>query len=385
MSAAARIDVLEDDRGLRTCFEAANVLTDWRKPFMAAHKVETLDDFVYLVDRDKWEASLKDLLEGVTELRGNRIILARFKAAFESGVAAIKASQAAPKAEDAVDQILPEATLQSVSADFFKRYGMTMDAYLDPSDALRSRLYREFRRGTMSLLETKRIKSMMNITIPKTQDNIKLSDSVRIQLQEDETICISSAIEYYLQLRTLTNAWAWAGQFEAKDVDGQRKLFITLGDALNYADFALRSTAEVGQGSLQWLSRNDMLTRSKMASLIRRGYTGGSALKEALHQTHLEWRSPALQHSGSAAKPGRSAPVPEPEHSPPPKRPRQIKTDQVQTVSMVKGGKRICKQWNDNRGCRGCKDLHQCDVRLPNGQACGATSHNRMNHPKAAE
>ena len=47
MSATSRIDVFEDDRGLRTCFEAANVLPEWRKPFMASHKVETLDDFVY--------------------------------------------------------------------------------------------------------------------------------------------------------------------------------------------------------------------------------------------------------------------------------------------------------------------------------------------------
>lgn len=194
---------------------------------------------------------------------------------------------------------------------------------------------------------------------------------MRIQLQEDETISISSAIEYYLQLRTLTNAWAWAGQFEAKDVDGQRKIFITLGDALNYADFAIRSTAEVGQGSLQWLSKNDMLTRSKMASLIRRGYTGGSALKEALHQTHLEWRSPALQHSGSAARSGRSTPVPEPEQGPPPKRPRQVKTDQVQTVSMVKGGKRICKQWNDNRAVGDAKTIISATYDPPTARHVG--------------
>ena len=154
-------------------------------------------------------------------------------------------------------------------------------------------------------------------------------------------------------------------------MDGQRKIFITLGDALNYADFAIRSTAEVGQGSLQWLSKNDMLTRSKMASLIRRGYTGGSALKEALHQTHLEWRSPALQHSGSAARSGRSTPVPEPEQGPPLKRPRQVKTDQVQTVSMVKGGKRICKQWNDNRAVGDAKTIISATYDPPTARHVG--------------
>eukprot|EP00435_Cladocopium_sp_Y103_P019584 s1435_g4.t1 len=370
MTTAAKIDVLEDDRGLRSCFEAANVQVEWRKAFMATHKIETLDDFIYLVEGDKWEPSLRDLLEAIAELRGNRLILARFKAAYESGLAAVKASQAAPKTEDLSDQVLPEATLQSVTVAFRKKYGLVLDSYVDPSDSLRSRCYREFRRGQMSLLEARRIKSMMNITVPKTQDNIKLSASVQMQLQEDETITITSAIEYYLQLRTLANAWAWAGQFETQDYDGTRKTFLTLEDALNYADFALRSAAEYGHSSLQWLMRNDLLTRSKMASLIRRGYTGGSALAEALRQTHIEWRSPAIQYFGSAAKTGRSAPPPEPPEAPMPKRPCQIKSDTVQTVSMVKGGRKLCKLWNDNRGCRGCGDLHQCDVRLANGQAC---------------
>lgn len=346
MSTTVRIDVLEDDRGFRTCFEAANVQVDWRKHFIATHKIETLDDFISLGDREKWESSLKDLLESVTELRGNRIVLARFKAGFESGMAAIKASQVAPKTEDQADQVLPDATLQSVTVAFNKKYGIVLDPHLDPSDALRSRLYREFRRGTMSLLETKRIKSMLNVSVPKTQDNIKLSESVHIQLQEDDAVCITSASEYYMQLRTLMTAWGWAGLFEAKDYDGQRRQFINLGDATNYADFALRSVAEYGQGSLQWLSRNDMLTRSKMASLVRRGYTGGSALAEALRQTHVECRSPALQYSGSL-KSGRSAQSREPA-VPPPKRARQVRSDAIQTVSMIKGGRRLCKLWNDN-------------------------------------
>ena len=42
---------------------------------------------------------------------------------------------------------------------------------------------------------------------------------------------------------------------------------------------------EFAQGSLIWLERNDINTRSKMASLIRRSYTGASALEEALRQT----------------------------------------------------------------------------------------------------
>ena len=53
-----------------------------------------------------------------------------------------------------------------------------------------------------------------------------------------------------------------------------------LAPAMSYADHALQFTMEFGQGSLIWLERNDINARSKMASLIRRGYTGASALEE---------------------------------------------------------------------------------------------------------
>ena len=149
---------------------------------------------------------------------------------------------------------------------------------------------------------------------------------------------ITTAIEYYLALRTLCNAWAWAGNFEASDFDGTKLVFISLDQAQGYADFCLRMVVEVGQGSLQWLLKNDMLTRSRMASLIRRSYTGGSALKEALHQTHLERRSPALQSSGSLPKAKGQQPPPEPPNPPPAKRPRSNQAGYSANCEYAEGG-----------------------------------------------
>ena len=98
-----------------------------------------------------------------------------------------------------------------------------------------------------------------------------------------------------LVLRTLAYAWAWARNFRAKDPDGEERLFISISEATHYADEALRSCMEFGGGSLLWLNRNDLLTRGKMASGIRRGWTAGKALKDVLQQTHLEWRAPSMQ------------------------------------------------------------------------------------------
>ena len=43
----------------------------------------------------------------------------------------------------------------------------------------------------------------------------------------------------------------------------------------------------------------------------------------------------------------------------PAKERRVIKTDKWPTISMLKGGQKICKPFNDGRGCTkaGCKDL----------------------------
>ena len=78
----------------------------------------------------------------------------------------------------------------------------------------------------------------------------------------------------------------------------------------------------------------------------------------------------------------KNRPVPEPELPPLAKRPRMVKADAKQTVSMLKGGKALCKAYNDQRGCRGCEKMHACDIRLPSGQACLSTKHNRLTHPE---
>ena len=109
-----------------------------------------------------------------------------------------------------------------------------------------------------------------------------------------------------------------------------------------------------------------------------------SALPEALHNTHLEWRSPSLSPVLQDEKPNKRVPKREAETppAPPPKRERMVKSDAFQTISMLRGGKKICKPFNDGRGCKGgCQNAHVCDVKLSSGKPCASSSHNRLNHP----
>ena len=384
-SAMAKIDVRVDDRGLACCLDNANVLPEWKGVFVKQHHITTLDDFVYLVNSKDWEAEVLALVEGVKELKGNRIAGARFRSAWEAGSQALKqATQVQPVEQP--DEPLPDNVVSQLSRDFAKKYSITIDTWLEPCDALRSRVYREWKKQTMTVLDIRRVKSVISQAVPKQQDTVTLSGGVSLEIDKEVTVDIKTAVEYYWKLRVLCNAWAWAGTFLVPNEDKKMVPMMTLESALNYADTALYDCFTYGSGSLYWFRKNDLATRGQMATGIRRGLSAEAALKEAVRHFHLEWRAPAAQlppvvEEGSRKRAADPPPA-APSVTEPAKR-RAVKGDRFQTVSMIKGGKSLCKPWNDGRGCasKACPNLHACDVRLPSGKGCMSTAHTRMSHP----
>ena len=227
MSSASRIDVLQEDKGLSVCLATANIQPDWADAFTKQHGIETLEDYVYLIPRDQWEQRLTKLVDAVTSLRSKPVVLARFKAAFEGGTQALKQANTTPAklTQDMLDEVLPETTLQNVTKDFRLKYNLEPDAFLEPSDGLRSRVYREFRRGTMTVLEAKRIKSILAQSSPKSQETVALAGGVKIEFDKDSPVHVGDAAAYYWSLRILAYAWAWAGLFKRRDPDGQERDF----------------------------------------------------------------------------------------------------------------------------------------------------------------
>ena len=385
LNTMSRIDVLQDDRGLSTCVAAAQIKPEWIDAYNTAHSVATLDDFVYLVTASDWEASLKELVEGVPALRGNRIAMARFKSAYECGTVALKqAAQPAAKSEDP-DELLPEGTMQQLNRDWTKRYSLHFEPWFEPSEQLRSRVYREWRKQSMTVIDAKKIRSMMHITTPKSKEQVDLPGGIQLQFDREYSANFRSVADYYAALRILAHCWAWSGNYFVQ-YNGENILMCDLSSALSYADRAFRDCMEYGHGSLKWLERNDTLTRGRMAMYVRRGWPASVSLIEALRECHLEWRSPAVlpQPSSPEPKPRSTRPDPpsEPVGGPPVKRARALKSDAHKTVSMIKGGSKLCKPYNDGRGCRdsSCTSLHQCDVKLPSGAPCLSKKHTRLEH-----
>lgn len=143
---------------------------------MKKHGIATLDNFVYMITQNDWERSIAELVDACPSLKSNRVVLSRFKAAWESGSNAVKqASQPLAKGgADQLDEMLPESTLAAVSRDFKTKYSLDLDPALEPADSLRSRVYREFRKNTMTVIDARKVKSIIMQATPKLQESVSL-------------------------------------------------------------------------------------------------------------------------------------------------------------------------------------------------------------------
>ena len=199
MSGSRRIDLYQDDRGLSTCFAGANILEEWKNELVTTHKWETLEDFIYYFDEAALEKSLDQVLQA-TKFRDNRLVRARLKAAHAAGLEAIRTAAAEAKQPDAPDEVLPESTMQQLHKDFASKYGIVLDAFLEPSDALRSRIYREFRKRTMSVISVAKVRSILHQSAPKQQESVRLGAGVQLEFAADEHRVVRTVVEYYFSL-----------------------------------------------------------------------------------------------------------------------------------------------------------------------------------------
>jgi len=140
----------------------------------------------------------------------------------------------------------------------------------------------------MTVLEARKVKSMLHVTTPKSKEHVELPGGIQLQFDRDSTLSMKSVTDYYAALRILCHCWAWSGNYMV-NYQGEMVLMCDLTSALAYADRCLKDTMEFGGGSMKWLERNDILTRGKMATLVRRGYPAQIAF---------------MRHSGSVTSSG---------------------------------------------------------------------------------
>ena len=104
--------------------------------------------------------------------------MARFKAAYAAGLEALKQSKAvALKSAEELEEPIPEAILAQLQCEWQETYSTVLDPHLEPADALRGRVWREFTRRTMTVLEVKKIKSLLHQSTPMASETVKLQNT----------------------------------------------------------------------------------------------------------------------------------------------------------------------------------------------------------------
>jgi hypothetical protein len=361
--------------------------------------IASVTDFVNYVEHSKYETELGPfVLETLPPVGDNphalaksRIQLTRLRTAWEAAFIQHekKKKRRLEGAVEDTEEPLDEMTRSDLLNAFITLHAITPTMHLMPADSLLGRVYREYERGNMTVLPIKKAMSLYLASLPREQQLLEIGNGVQLQVGKVEAPPIKRLARYYFGLRILGNAKSIAGchKVESKIEGGKQVVFSPMGVNLDYADHWLRKTSSFSLPEsviLDWALTRDEETRAKEVELVRGGWPQGEALTKALQMTEIAWTV------GPSGKPVTQADPPPEQHETarrpkPSSGPKQVSGSgrKILTCSQLPGGQHICKKFNDARRCvkneRQCPDnkKHVCDVRKPDGAACGSKSHNR--------
>ncbi|CAK9103822.1 TauD domain-containing protein, partial [Durusdinium trenchii] len=330
--------------------------------------IESVADFVGLVNSQAYESELKTLIVDKSACKDDLVQLSRLRNAWREAQLLVDKSRKrrlegiADDCDDPLDSGTQENLLQSFQA----MYGVKLNMHLTPSDALLGRVYREFTRNAPTVIPAKKIMSLYKASAGASRESVSLGSNIMVQVSS-EPPAIKTVIAYYWSLRVLANAYALAGTHKVQSVASASKqvTFAPLDVNVQYADYCLRQVTEVvtnASQQLAWLQSKDENTRACMVEFMRQGQSQGEALQNALTRAEVAWVMPA------------SLPVAVDKSQPDSPEGRLRKKER--TLRVLPSGQMPCKRYNDQRGCasneKQCPDKrkHCCDVVKPDGQAC---------------
>ena len=169
-------------------------------------------------------------------------------------------------------------------------------ASIYPAERLKNRLFREFRRRSMTVTAVSKMSTKILENAPPTESETTVGN-MTFKTKEERTVIPKDVVGYYWGLRTLMYAWAQAGNYLVDSVlnPGKQVLMMPLHVALDYADRFLQTVLASNiseETKLSWGERQDRTTRSVMASLVRPDggkYPAQEALLMAINETATNW------------------------------------------------------------------------------------------------
>lgn len=388
--------------------------------------IDTLTILYGYVDQAKPDEEWWKVLQGKHGLHENRLAWSKVKEVWRASKVLIEEKKGTALTKDELEAPLDTDTTNALNSNWDGRYGqgaLVISPYLHPSYGLMGKIYREFKRNQPTVIKINKVISLFMHNKPAEDDDKQVAEGLYYRVKSSGEVKIRNVPDYYEGMRILANGYARAGNYFVTSNQTQKQVvFAPLDTNLNYADMALRSaflTYKAPDQRLEWLQELDHLTRGSMCALMLQGWSQGEALTQAIKEHGVEWKISTLRipqqmvdeqgggnwqggrgygkggerwkgyKGGGKVKKGNGKGGD-----------KGGKGNGWKTVSKAKWkknqhgdqpkhcthykGRQICKGYNDGR-CKAwnekdCpnKQAHVCDIRTPQGYACGAA------HPRSA-
>ena len=306
--------------------------------------------------------------------------------------------------EEFIDEPLQTEVQKSIERTFEQYYHWTIGVKNVACDSTFGRFRREFDRRQPSMINIMRIRSLgaAQKSLPPQKRRISHNLLLEIGTTSDASLATgpTSTLAWLKQLRLCANTWAITGCFDVS-YNGEQVKYVHWQDALKYVEeFEEKAWEVMGKfehdSVFRYLSETEEVIRAKAVELARdrSQMPWGKALLSAIEKESRKWSDAReklkavpqgnKQNGGSGNK-GRGAVSPGPGSvSEPPAAGQTF----LATALNTDDGKKICKRYNDKRGCgQRCPkgDMHVCDVLLAKtGRVCGKKDHNRTTHDSRA-
>ena len=354
-------------------------------------KCESVADFAGLFKEGTYHDQILSNIIEKTSLGGNLVQTSRTRLAWElcrselNSTLKRKAENLSGSQED-LEAPLDEDIRRDIEGSFSKKYNFKFPAEFLPSAALYGRLYREFRRQSLSIHDIQKVKSAAFNQAIMPSKRVNLGGGVQFSLESRETDVqhsCTSPLQFLLCLRILLNGFALCGTAakDSKRFPGTRVADAELTAIESYYGFVYhKAMSHPGNGAavVDWLLDRDRRTRSHARDLVIEGWPLGEALTEVVERKMaVLWEfttsGPKLQEVPSAQQGAVQSTM----YGHDDRSPRKPKFEEAQASD-------VCGAWNDHRGCtnrqKDCPHgkLHRCSRVLPSGLLCGAWQHNKL-------
>ena len=408
MAGTGQILLAEKENGPAT-FEAIATAFAYPEPItkaLLAAGLRTLEDFRYsmttLEDVDAWFEKQKFDKENAL------VNKARLKMAWDSlrKQLAVKDNFNMRVDVEDIDAIMDAAELCNLKDLFWARHKITFPSYLQPSDALVSRCYREINKRLLQVFSMDSVKTLLH-QISTDRKKRKLAGDLWV-VEEQSLDPLYDVSQYLQRLQTYLVALGLAGvrkrstapNSERVGADTTQVVEVPYDVLMEYYNRAAKSAAERGPAALSWLRAQDCEERAMWVEHFRGSdKTLGEVIKAAMLRRDAHWSSesgggrfstPERNQSrgkGGGTSPGQRKPLqgafggkPQPK-----KGAAGSPKGKGRYANKMKDGTPLCSAFQ--RGAcqtkgKGCgKGQHRCAWIIEGDRVCGAPGHGASTCP----